>query len=76
VSLTAETGGSLWGSAIWGVSRWASALRRARKTRIGRAFRSVEIGLSNFEPDQAIEITALTIGADWIGRGKARSART
>jgi hypothetical protein len=71
---SAATGASLWNSAIWGTSVWSTVVRRQRKVRVGRAFRAVQVGFSNYEPDQATEITGYSIGCDWLRRRKALSA--
>jgi hypothetical protein len=69
VSLTADTNGSLWGTALWGTATWSTTSRRSRKVRVARTFTSLQMALGNYEPDQPVIVTGFAIGADLLGRG-------
>jgi hypothetical protein len=67
-------GGLVWGAGFWGAPWGAAGDRIAQKRRMPRAFFDCSIRISNYHPNQPVEVTALRVNADWLRRRKARSS--
>lgn len=66
IAVSFPAAGLVWGVGQWGVDVWGAAgTRHMRKHRMNRTVFDVQLRFQNFYPNQAFEITAYEVTADW-----------
>jgi hypothetical protein len=62
-------GAGVWGEGIWGESLWGSSTQhQVYRLRLVRSFRSLQLRMQNFYPDQSVEVFGYILEADWLPR--------
>jgi hypothetical protein len=61
---------SLWDAAVWG----DTGARGAYKQRLGRNFFSLQLGFSNYKPQEPVRIVQFSVGSDQLPRKKVAGA--
>ena len=72
--LTFETDGLVWGVGEWGDTWGEGGPTHERKRRMPQSFMLAQFRLSNFYPDQPVEVSRFRLTADWLRRRVPRSA--